>query len=330
MTTTSLAPARFGLWRCRSGLCAAAEDDDFPLDMDAPPDVFAALNDGTDRKASSLSAALKGKRRIFVCGLALDFCVMDTCLNAKHLGFEEVHLVLDAARAAHIPGIGQFEGFLSDPAEVHQKLTDAGIKLSSVETVTGETPLAIHQSADPFPTSLGPLEVTQTTKLKIKLVGSSRYSIDSGLESLVERKTLLSKEGPCSPRANLPTGWPGAPAGAVRICWAYPIDKIADGDSRSFLAITHNTALQLAAYGGFLLLDSKDNVLSCQPISLNSDGNTGRLAFEAPRAWRTTFSAQLDADGRFQPVTLPSLKAAGAESFCWINPSEVSPQPTPA
>ena len=46
-----------------------------------------------------LQAALQGKKRLFVCGLALDFCVTDTCLNAKDAGFDSVHLLLDAARA---------------------------------------------------------------------------------------------------------------------------------------------------------------------------------------------------------------------------------------
>ena len=70
----------------------------------------------------SLQDAVRTKKRLFVCGLALDFCVLDTCINAVALGFESVHIVLDAARAAHIPGFGQFgTGFLSDPKEVFDK-----------------------------------------------------------------------------------------------------------------------------------------------------------------------------------------------------------------
>ena len=83
-----------------------------------------------------MKSHLKGKKRIFVCGLALDFCVMDTCINATFNGFKDVHYVLDAARAAHIPGVGLYgSGFLSDPQDVRQKLTDAKISENTLKGV---------------------------------------------------------------------------------------------------------------------------------------------------------------------------------------------------
>ena len=89
------------------------------LDVNAPPDVLAVLEDGVDRQRRTLAQALEAKRgRLFVCGLALDFCVMDSCLNAVAAGVEGVHMVLDACRAAHIAGVGAHgSGFLSDPRE---------------------------------------------------------------------------------------------------------------------------------------------------------------------------------------------------------------------
>ena len=171
------------------------------IDIDAPPDVLATLIDGVDRCASPAPAAslppttcahharsdsdrgcarlalgsgmrtlqevLKGKKRIFVCGLALDFCVMDTCLNAAHeasgLTGQEIHMVLDAARAAHIPGIGPHgTGFLSDPKEVAAKLKAAGVSLVSTGHVTGdyrdpERSSSPAAAAESFPHCLGPL-----------------------------------------------------------------------------------------------------------------------------------------------------------------------------
>ena len=99
--------------------------------------------------------------------LALDFCVMDTCLNAAHeasgLTGQEIHMVLDAARAAHIPGIGPHgTGFLSDPKEVAAKLKAAGVSLVSTGHVTGdyrdpERSSSPAAAAESFPHCLGPL-----------------------------------------------------------------------------------------------------------------------------------------------------------------------------
>ena len=44
------------------------------------------------------------RRRLYVIGLALDFCVLDTAITAKTAGFGEVWIVLDLARAAHVGG----------------------------------------------------------------------------------------------------------------------------------------------------------------------------------------------------------------------------------
>ena len=54
------------------------------LDMDAPPDVLAAVADHRDRGLTSLTDVLRPCKRLFVCGLALDFCVMDTCVRHRH------------------------------------------------------------------------------------------------------------------------------------------------------------------------------------------------------------------------------------------------------
>ena len=70
-------------------------------DINAPPDVLAAHR----RVTLSEWFRKEGVRRVFACGLAADFCVLDTVLNAKAEGFEEAYMVLDATRAAHLPGV---------------------------------------------------------------------------------------------------------------------------------------------------------------------------------------------------------------------------------
>lgn len=97
-------------------------------DINAPPDVMAVL----ERKSLKDTLNSAGVKRLFVTGLALDFCVLDSALNASAHGLapDGVFLVLDAARAAHIPGVGQFgSGFLSDPAEVVSKTKAQDVKI---------------------------------------------------------------------------------------------------------------------------------------------------------------------------------------------------------
>ncbi|OLQ15012.1 Pyrazinamidase/nicotinamidase [Symbiodinium microadriaticum] len=111
---------------------------DGAVNINAPPDVLSVLEDGVDRKMRTLYDAVKDKKRLFVCGLALDFCVMDTCLNALGSGVQEVYMVLDAARAAHIPGVGSFgSGFLSNPSEVVSKLNGAGVRVVDTASLAG-------------------------------------------------------------------------------------------------------------------------------------------------------------------------------------------------
>lgn len=97
-------------------------------DINAPPDVMAVL----ERKPLKDELQKAGVKRLFVTGLALDFCVLDSALNASaaRLASDGVFLVVDAARAAHIPGVGGFgSGFLSDPAEVVKKTKMQGVKI---------------------------------------------------------------------------------------------------------------------------------------------------------------------------------------------------------
>ena len=72
--------------------------------------------------------------RVFVCGLVLDCCVIDTCLNALHKNlFDDVIMIVDATRPASIPGVGQFgsptSGFLNDPAQVKSWIEEKQLPL---------------------------------------------------------------------------------------------------------------------------------------------------------------------------------------------------------
>jgi hypothetical protein len=110
------------------------------------------------------------KGKIFVCGLALDFCVHDTCVNAVALGMERVFIVVDAARAAHVPGVGAHgSGFLTDPSFVRSSLASNGVNMVSYWSVLPEG-YAVSQVYSPglgFPGALGPIGLKTGSNLKV-------------------------------------------------------------------------------------------------------------------------------------------------------------------
>jgi nicotinamidase-related amidase len=96
-------------------------------DINAPPDVMAVLS-----KVSLADALGTVRGRVVVCGLAMDYCVLDTACNGARLGFKTV-LAIDLARAAHIPGIGKHgSGFLTDPAWFADRVQQHGVQLAQV------------------------------------------------------------------------------------------------------------------------------------------------------------------------------------------------------
>ena len=274
--------------------------------------------------------ALRGKKRLFVCGLALDFCVLDTCLNAKQCGVESVHAVLDAARAAHIDGVGSHgSGFISDPQQVMSKIRDAGVNVATFWSLIPKP--AAPKLADVvskvlgFPASLGPFGLARACKMSVTFDADQiAYRVEQGKGSSKDLADLQSLgftcSGRCSPVVPLPARWPAAPATAKRMCWAYPMAGMAELSYNSrlaFLKLTASPDLRFAAYGGFLLLDDAGAVVAVQTVGGGAD-----LAFGAPQAWRPEFTEQLEGAGRFQPVTLPSLLRDGATHFCWLNAGE--------
>ena len=264
-----------------------------------------------------------------MCGLALDFCVLDTCINARQCGFESVHMLLDVARAAHIDGVGAHgSGFLSDPQQVLAKLRDGGVHLSSFTNLLPKlAPLtsmaAVVKAALPpaFPASLGPFGLARACKLKIAHdVAKASYTVEQKGDFRDLARLGFACSGKCSPVAPLPPRWPASPDAASKMCWAYPMAGMSDLSHHSrlaFLKLTASPDLRFAAYGGFLLLDDAGAVVAVQTVGGGAD-----LAFGTPQAWRPEFTEQGEGAGRFQPVTLPSLLRDGATHFCWLNAGE--------
>ena len=82
--------------------------------------------DGLNDRARTLSELLAEEKieTVFVCGLATDYCVKATALDAKRLGFD-TYLLLDACRAVNInPGDGEKAVEEMVEAEVVKTTTD--------------------------------------------------------------------------------------------------------------------------------------------------------------------------------------------------------------
>ncbi len=76
----------------------------FPKGMDPRVDSYSGLFDNGRRGSTGMAEWLKerGARDLWVCGLATDFCVKFTALDAVAEGFR-VHLITDACRGIKLP-----------------------------------------------------------------------------------------------------------------------------------------------------------------------------------------------------------------------------------
>jgi nicotinamidase/pyrazinamidase len=75
----------------------------FPKGTDADVDSYSGLFDNGHRKSTGLGEWLKaqGVTEVFVCGLATDYCVKFTALDAAQMGFK-THLIEDASRGVNL------------------------------------------------------------------------------------------------------------------------------------------------------------------------------------------------------------------------------------
>lgn len=120
-----------GPWTgCWSLKCSALAEN-----INAPPDIMSVMR--PDKK--KLHDVIPKDGRLLVVGLAFDFCVLDSCVNATKLGYEKVFICAEAVRAAHIPGVGKHgSGFLTPPEFLSGKFKEHRIGLISIKDVLGE------------------------------------------------------------------------------------------------------------------------------------------------------------------------------------------------
>src|SRR5881628_1271469 len=75
----------------------------FKKGTDAGIDSYSGLFDNGHRKSTGLGEWLKAQRvtEVFICGLATDYCVKFTALDAARMGFK-THLIEDASRGVNL------------------------------------------------------------------------------------------------------------------------------------------------------------------------------------------------------------------------------------
>ena len=75
----------------------------FPKGTDAGIDSYSGLFDNGHRRSTGLGEWLKAQAvaEVFVCGLATDYCVKFTALDAAKMGFK-THLIEDASRGVNL------------------------------------------------------------------------------------------------------------------------------------------------------------------------------------------------------------------------------------
>ncbi len=113
------------------GLNQARWDRVFQKGTEATIDSYSGLFDNGHRKATGLSEYLreKGVTDVYIAGLATDYCVKFTALDALALGFN-VHLIEDACR-----GVNLQKGDVERAVEEMEK---AGVRVITAREVVQE------------------------------------------------------------------------------------------------------------------------------------------------------------------------------------------------
>lgn len=100
----------------------------FHKGTDVDIDSYSGFFDNGRRKSTGLGEFLKEKQveKVYVLGLATDYCVKATALDALSLGFQ-THLIVDACR-----GVNLQEG---DVDRAIQEMKDAGVKIMKSQEI---------------------------------------------------------------------------------------------------------------------------------------------------------------------------------------------------
>ena len=108
----------------------------FQKGVDPEIDSYSGFFDNGHRRGTGLAEYLKsqGVTHVFVCGLATDYCVKFTALDALKLGFK-THLIEDACRGVNLrPGDGQ---------RAVEEMRAAGVTVTNSQDILEHTEVTI-------------------------------------------------------------------------------------------------------------------------------------------------------------------------------------------
>lgn len=115
------------------GLATTKIEKVFTKGTDPAIDSYSGFFDNGHRKSTGLGEFLRarGVTDVYVCGLATDYCVKFTALDARQLGFN-TYLVEDASRGVNLkPG---------DVGRAVEEMQKAGVKVVRSEELLGRSP----------------------------------------------------------------------------------------------------------------------------------------------------------------------------------------------
>jgi len=121
------------------------------------------------------------------------------------------------------------------------------------------------------------------------------------------------------------------PENAEFVVWSYPVvdwqhvecDAYAVDDWEGFEA---SAAMKsFLTIGGFLYLDGDRRIVGATTPGRFCEGRgcSGGLCFGDPHRWLPEWSLRLAEHGRFQPITIRSIRELGVRKFCWLRPKEI-------
>eukprot|EP00299_Pterocystis_sp_00344_P000353 c10106_g1_i2.p1 GENE.c10106_g1_i2~~c10106_g1_i2.p1 ORF type:complete len:579 (-),score=85.47 c10106_g1_i2:157-1773(-) len=107
------------------------------------------------------------------------------------------------------------------------------------------------------------------------------------------------------------------PLNAKYFVWAYPLFGVVKLSDEMKNNIAIDPEFCFLVYGGFVYLDERRDFIQANAIA------TGKgLYFSAPRPWNRSYTRGLNRSGRFQEITIQSMRAKGARYYCWLLPNE--------